>query len=118
MDKNNYTGVSYYRLKQVDYDGKAAYSNTIAISNPVQRNMDIITIYPNPAGKELNYQLIINEDAVMKAVITDVLGNIVMQENTKAEKGTNHLKLNISNLPQGMYCLKINNFNNLKFIKQ
>ena len=40
--------------------------------------------------------------------VIDVLGNIVMQEQTKSKRGITKSKLDVSNLSQGMYFLKIN----------
>ena len=40
------TGVGYYRLKQVDADGKYEYSNVLTVK---RTKSDIITLLPNPA---------------------------------------------------------------------
>lgn len=47
MDGNNYEGISYYRLKQTDIDGRVSYSNTVAVKG-FTNNIGIVP-YPNPA---------------------------------------------------------------------
>lgn len=41
-------GINYYRLKQVDFDGKFSYSNIIAIRS--LKNEELFLIYPNPTN--------------------------------------------------------------------
>jgi hypothetical protein len=49
-DEKPLSGVSYYRLKQTDYDGHSSYSQTKAVR--MQLESDFIT-YPNPAADKL-----------------------------------------------------------------
>jgi hypothetical protein len=54
-DKPDYSGIFYYRLKQVDYDGNFDYSPVIAIQ---YNHKGEFSIYPNPveAGSEISIQ--------------------------------------------------------------
>lgn len=45
-DYNPYTGISYYRLKQTDYDGTGAYSDVVAVD--LSSEVAEMSIYPNP----------------------------------------------------------------------
>jgi hypothetical protein len=47
VDKDPYHGISYYRLKQTDYDGTNAYSQTVII-NYTSAAVGQVMIYPNP----------------------------------------------------------------------
>ena len=54
MDYSPHPKVTYYRLKQTDYDGQFAYSEIIA----VKTNLDEVSIgnlYPNPAREEFSF---------------------------------------------------------------
>ncbi|MEO8473000.1 MAG: hypothetical protein ABI477_12440 [Chryseolinea sp.] len=44
-DNSPMYGVSYYRLKMIDYDGSITYSNLVKIGEKIRKG---ITLYPNP----------------------------------------------------------------------
>lgn len=48
-DDDPFSGTSYYRLKQTDYDGKMKYSEIITIKN-CSEEVNELDIYPNPSG--------------------------------------------------------------------
>ncbi|MFT5859922.1 MAG: hypothetical protein ACI865_002028 [Flavobacteriaceae bacterium] len=52
VDDRPFTGVSYYRLEQTDYDGETSYSNIVA----VELNEYSLAIYPNPFSDETTFQ--------------------------------------------------------------
>ncbi|MCP4439955.1 MAG: T9SS type A sorting domain-containing protein [Aureispira sp.] len=52
LDENNYSGTSYYRLKQVDNDGTFTYSQIRAVDGI--ENVGNITVFPNPTETFLN----------------------------------------------------------------
>ncbi|MCH2021297.1 MAG: hypothetical protein MK207_02355 [Saprospiraceae bacterium] len=52
IDENNYSGVAYYRLKQIDFDGTSSYSEIRSVIG-VSREENIgITVFPNPVLEE------------------------------------------------------------------
>ncbi len=120
IDKNPYAGINYYRLKQVDYNGKFTYSKAISINNK-QINKSTISIYPIPSGKELNYEFYAEENSIVNIYLIDVCGNIIVHEQTKSNRGMNKSQISIETLSDGMYFLKINTDtkqSQIKFIKQ
>jgi hypothetical protein len=48
-DRDPLKGISYYRLKQVDYDGQFSYSDIAAVVNLNNEVSDDLFIYPNPS---------------------------------------------------------------------
>ncbi|MFH1004832.1 MAG: hypothetical protein V1781_04990, partial [Bacteroidota bacterium] len=74
-DEHPYTGVSYYRLKQTDYDGKITYSQIVAVYIGA---IDIISIYPNPSTDGHIQYLIGSENGETVTVkLYDMLGREV-----------------------------------------
>ncbi len=120
-DMHPLSGINYYRLKQVDYDGSFIHSNIISIVNQ-QINQSSITIYPNPAKESLevtvgNSQNIKNKTEIM---IYDLFGREVYNP-VNQQINRSAITIDISSLSQGMYFLKINNGaeqSQVKFIKQ
>jgi type IX secretion system substrate protein/beta-propeller repeat-containing protein len=116
-DIKAFTGVNYYQLKQTDYNGHNSFSKIIAVNN-TSKNINSLGIYPNPAMDEINITGI-NFYAGDKIQIVNAFGKIVFQVNIK--RLTSNLKLQISNLPNGIYLVKViaeNNFYSTKFIRE
>lgn len=97
-DNAPYSGVSYYRLKQTDYNGQFSYSDIKAIDNQVD-----LSIYPNPCRNELfiSFGNLTPENiGLFNAQGEEVLG-------FSAYGIDEQLKLNLSPLSKGIYLLKI-----------
>jgi hypothetical protein len=107
-DEQALIGKNYYRLKQVDFDEKFEYSNIVEItigklSNPT------INIYPNPVQDDLTIE---NGEGLV--TVYNVLGQPVHQITNKESQIT----LNLNDLPQGQYILKIIKANGAIITKQ
>lgn len=49
-DRDPLTGLSYYRLKQVDFDGGFSYSDPVSIFNNTIVDSEDVFMYPNPSS--------------------------------------------------------------------
>jgi hypothetical protein len=72
LDKIPLNGINYYRLRQVDYDGKYAYSGIVAIFYSLKA--DEVKISPNPTS-DLIYLTTDNKE--QQIAIYDGIGNLV-----------------------------------------
>jgi len=99
------TKTTYYRLKQTDYDGNYTYSNTIAIG--MKTNLDIISIYPNPANNNLQYLLTSTENVEVNIAAIDLLGRRINIQTKTISKGVNQLSIDVSAFSTGLYLLQI-----------
>jgi PKD repeat protein len=78
----------------------------------------VFKVYPNPTNDELYFETSFKiEDLRFK--ILDVLGNDVMTVNSPIENSTpKAFGINIQHLKSGLYYIKTNNAEVLKFIKE
>ncbi|TAL57518.1 MAG: T9SS type A sorting domain-containing protein [Bacteroidetes bacterium] len=70
-DYDPYSGVSYYRLRQVDNDGKFAFSNIVAVNFDPEGG---ITVYPNPTFGPFNVKLDAKAGDEILVVVRDITG--------------------------------------------
>ena len=84
---------SYYRLKQTDFDGKFEYFNIEAVS--CDDEINLITIYPNPADDIIHYEISISETAAVTAKVMDVLSRIVIAQSYTIQQGITQKEMKI-----------------------
>jgi len=110
IDKMPYSGLSYYRLKQTDFDGKTAFSTIRTFKGSDTQKI----IYPNPASKQIS---ISGKDLEFE---TFKIWNIFGQDLTQRVKviliEENLATFDISALPRGSYIFKTENFANIVHI--
>ncbi len=61
-DYNTINSTVYYRLMQVDFDGKFEYSNSVVVN---QNTTDNSIIYPNPVGKNEVFNIIAEQGSLV-----------------------------------------------------
>ncbi|TAL59117.1 MAG: T9SS type A sorting domain-containing protein [Bacteroidetes bacterium] len=73
VDNEPYNGISYYRLRQTDFNGQFTYSNIVRVNLPAG---DVMLVYPNPSGKDEPFNVSISGKKGKKTVIVlrDLLG--------------------------------------------
>lgn len=105
----------YFRLKQVDFDGKTTYSKIVR-KECVALNDNGITIYPNPANDNIN----INWNGMVGKKTIQIF-NPIGQEIISEYETNNITTIDISHLPTSIYIIKITVdgvlYKNQKFIK-
>jgi hypothetical protein len=96
VDQEAPNGVNYYRLKQVDTDGKFTYSKVIAVK--INKKASKSVIYPTYTEGSL---FIKNETSEIKQVsVVNALGHLVLQ--TQALD-----RLDLSPFPSGIYFIQV-----------
>ena len=99
--------VIYYRLRQVDIDGKAEYSATrlVRIGKEAENTISILT-YPNPVVNELKVTIPTNwQNKKVVYEMFSVNGQIAKKIETANSSQTE--TLNVSNLNSGLYIVKV-----------
>lgn len=114
-DEYPYSGISYYRLRQVDNDGQFSYSGIRAV---YIGEFEIISIYPNPASEYIQYLVASEEGGMVTVKLIDVLGREVLHTEETIEAGITAGKLNTAMLSYGSYLLQISTPEQEKIQKQ
>jgi Secretion system C-terminal sorting domain len=101
-DFNNTKGISQYRLRQIDIDGKQAYSLIRSVRGEGQKSNTII--YPNPSGDGKVSIVFEGANSVRDVSLMDVSGKTLKQW-----KGVTNNNIQIDNLNAGFYTVRIVN---------
>ena len=97
-----------YRLKQIDTDGKYAYSNVINIEINLPIEVRLNQNYPNPFNPSTNISYSISKSSRVVLSVYDVLGNLVTTlVNENQEIGSYTINFNAGELSSGIYYYKL-----------
>jgi hypothetical protein len=104
-DANAIKGVNYYRLRQVDKNGKFSFSAVITVA--VSNKRYTIEQYPNPVQDVLTLRFEGNTYGNIQLSIADIQGRIVSRKTTRKEGAVLKTELNLQQLQSGVYQLLI-----------
>ncbi|BDS15582.1 T9SS type A sorting domain-containing protein [Aureispira anguillae] len=118
-DLNAHSGVSYYRLKQIDFDGSYSYSPIRAVAG-LSSSADQIQVYPIPTKDRLMVDFSnwnsTSTDAVLR--IIDVHGRTVFTKEIKMQQN-NLITINeVADFPPGTYFVTIGNDSDYEMVQK
>lgn len=102
VDRNPFSGISYYRIVQLKQSGWARYSN-ISYVNGFMDDLVKVSVYPNPTSGNFYIQA----DGINHAIegaIMDISGRVIKNFNL-----TGRLYINMSDQLSGTYFVKLFN---------
>jgi type IX secretion system substrate protein len=101
-DNNPTKGITQYRLRQVDIDGKIAVSNIRAVRGMAQRSN--VIIYPNPSNDGKVNVVFEDVNVVRNVSLMDMSGRMLKQW-----RNVTNNNIQIDNLTPGFYSVRIEN---------
>ena len=102
LDTTPITGISYYRLKQVDMDGLFGYSNIVSVK--WENSWSEISVLPNPVTEELRVEFYNPRSDKIMFQVFNTYGELMFQRaNVIAE----HLEIDVSNWDSGIYIVQM-----------
>ena len=100
-------GISYYRIKQVDKNGKFTYGNVVSVNFSTKENT--LKLYPNPVKNTFSISFSAKQEGTFSAKIINEKGTIVKEISLNATVGQNNHLINISDLSAGSYTIIVKN---------
>lgn len=107
-DPEPFTPLTYYRLKQTDFNRSEHYSNTVLLERSLPES---ITVFPNPTGDRLMIKRSNNDKLDIK--LMNVSGNVLMESTSDLQLA----ELNLSKLESGIYILHLQSNNLNTYLK-
>ncbi|WP_281614892.1 T9SS type A sorting domain-containing protein [Flammeovirga sp. SubArs3] len=112
VDEAPYSGISYYRLIQSDFDGRSESFGpvevTIGNNDPREITENAVVIYPNPSnGEDVNMELYQMEGIIEINLINNE-GKILSTERINTDYSRKML-IKTSSLKSGIYFIKVVN---------
>ncbi|MFN4233466.1 MAG: T9SS type A sorting domain-containing protein [Bacteroidia bacterium] len=103
FDNNPYSGVSYYRLKQTDFDGQFEYFDirSVKIDNLINSQ---VFVYPNPTENIIT--IIGDETDLENLKIYNMLGQDITALCLIINKNDGRFIIDLTRLSKGMYLIK------------
>ena len=104
-------GVSYYRLRQVDFDGQESFSQLVAVNF---NDNNVLTVFPNPAQSDVvHYSFNSSAKGAALFELIDALGKTVISQQININKGLNVSEpIDLRFAPNGVYFVRITSLNN------
>ena len=111
-------GTHYYRLRQVDFDGSAHFTDVRTVDFGVGQAS--LAAVPNPFGQQL--RVLVNASqpvAGAELTLTDMLGRVVRRQAVDLPVGQSEVELSetVQGLPTGVYLLQLPLDGQLRTIK-
>ena len=107
-DYNPIHGVSYYRLKQTDFDGQFTYSPVVTVIYSDGHSFNIISAFTN-GNTSLNVLFTDGRQEKCSVQLYNILGAMLFEEEISAIKGMNKKEFQIPGLKQGIYFVTLTN---------
>jgi hypothetical protein len=103
-DRKPLPGISYYRLKQVDFDGSYSHSDPVSVNF---KGTEIISIYPNPTKDGAIIAMNSSKNGVVQLFVYAIDGRIVQSFSYEVVEGYNSVPLNLEGISPGTYTTRI-----------
>lgn len=113
VDTKPMTGLSFYRLKQTDFNGTFDYSEIRSVKVDVQRQASY-KLYPNPIqqGEILNIAYSVENDQTLTISVLNTKGQVVLNHHVMVRENEDTIQLATNKLRTGLNLIRIIDENN------
>jgi hypothetical protein len=105
--------VYYWRVRAINGLDTSGWSNTWSFRTMPPVGIDEpglsgkLNVYPNPAANTVYIQLKDKLNLSLQLTITDLVGKKVFEKEIKLDSGNKNVPVDVSNLQNGIYMLRI-----------
>lgn len=98
----------YYRVIEVEANGQSSRSNVVQVRLASSEDA-WLRVYPNPIspGAEINVDALLTQDGDLEVELMDVMGRILMQQNSRQPAGLGRIQMSTEQLAAGTYLLRV-----------
>ena len=93
LDEKPLSGISYYRIRQTDLDGKFSLSKIQSVNLSNQKSKGKFTFYPNPIHKGTPLSILTDVQGEYSFKVIDLTGRIVYKAQLQGNAELENLKL-------------------------
>jgi len=114
------TTTVYYRLKQMDFDGTVAFTETVAVELGRENQLALRGIIASDRSGNTSVKYNAPTSRQVSISVFDLSGKVLNTLNVTAEKGLNETQLDLSDLQSGFYVITLDDGRTIssdKFIK-
>jgi len=106
MDESPLAGMNYYRMIQVDYDGKRNVQDQIVVVDFGKGST--VSVFPNPTkGDVLQLHYLSPQRSGFQLAIYNMNGERLFLQQYVAERGNNNINIDIPDYSPGVYLVKL-----------
>ena len=99
--------ISYYRLKQIDFNGSFEYSKVIKISGQKNISINEVSVFPNPSNGKIKIEIIIPDIQNIQVTLYDKQGKTILsQSSIEYFDDISIISLDLSYLPTDIYFVQ------------
>ena len=101
-------GVHRFRLKQIDTDGRFAFSPVVEVTIGAPLRFALRSAYPNPSGRIATIPFEVAQTGTVQMAVYDMLGRqVAVLVDKEHAPGRYQAQLDVSQLPTGLYVYRI-----------
>lgn len=102
------TGGASYRLKQIDFDGTASYSNTVDVNGLLPAELVLDQNFPNPFNPSTIIQFELPTSGHTSLKVYDVTGTqVTVLIDQEMSAGRHEMVFDVAGLPSGSYFCRL-----------
>ncbi|MEQ1553917.1 MAG: hypothetical protein ABL929_07060, partial [Ferruginibacter sp.] len=95
IDNKPLAGTNFYRLKQLDLNGKTTLSKIVELKSKKVNSLEIINTYPNPTTENINVIVSSASKETATIIVIDFSGKVMQTKTVTLVNGETNINVNV-----------------------